>query len=408
MSIKPVSKTEVVETSPLGFNRLGNAMHLRIFSFLASSATEQPAKVCRRWRNVILGYIPLDPSLRKSLLYSTRPKEVQEKIDKVYLSLSQRYHGYGWGYDGSGGFYNYVGFKDAHVIAQRILNAPVQKKDLYFLDLGAGNFGWVDATSSFLCSKFKTSDHHFHVIGVTGDRAPRDEIEIRGNVTTHKISGFKIENLLDEFPKFKLNLVNSVEFIVCYWTLQHLVDYLGTLEQAFHLLTPGNGFLFGTGGRGESESRNLGALFGMFSYIANAGIPAKLPFFALFRDRIPYHYSYGSQTFEYDRAWPLVETSFQFDSYAACVADLRWKKHVVEIMDPFGGGFYGCGTYVLEKLLGKSPKVVEFPNGKTLETSLFASLWYLKNYLDRRPDQGYQVEFPEMSLLDFCNLHDLL
>ena len=101
------------------------------------------------------------------------------------------------------------------------------------------------------------SAHHFHVIGVTGEGYPHDEIEVNGNVTTHKISGFKLENLLESFPKFNLDLVDSVEFVASFWTLQHLVDPLGTLEQAYHLLTPGNGFLFGTGFQSSMLNVNL-------------------------------------------------------------------------------------------------------------------------------------------------------
>jgi len=409
--IKPVSKTPVVEKQEHGFHRLGNTMHLRIFAYLTSAGIEPSTKVCRRWQHTILGYIPLDASLRKSLLYSTRPREVQRKIDEVYLSLTEKFHGYGWGYSGSGGFYNYLGFKDAHIIAQRILNAPAQKKDLFFLDLGAGHFAWVNATREFLCAKFKTSDHHFHVIGVSGDGPAGDKIEVTDNITTHKISGFKIENLLDELPKFKLNLVNSVEFIVCYWTLQHLVDYIGTLEQAFHLLTPGNGFLFGTEGVDGSNSLNLMKLFGMHSYIANARALGKFPLFALFRDKSPYHFSYGKDAFEYDRQEPLIELIRQVDSYARCTANLQQKRYVADINMPFGGQFYGCTPYVLEKLLGQRPKTVKCPNGKILQTSLFSErsgLQFLKYYLDAIPNKGYDLEFPEMSLTEFCNLSDLL
>lgn len=387
MSIKPVSKTTQADGINR-FDRLADTTHVHIFSYLPSAGSEQPAKVCKRWQYSILGYTPLDPSLRKSLLYSTRPKAVQEKIDQVYRSLSEIPHGYPWLYSGSGGFYDYLGFQDRDVITRCILSAPAGKQVLTFLDLGAGKFVWVNATRDFLCSKFKESHHRFQVIGVSGDGLPHDEIEKRGNVTTHKISGFRLENLLDDFPKLKLNLVDSVEFIVCYWTLQHLFDHIGTLEQAFHLLTPGNGFLFGTAGEGEDDNLNLKQLFGMFSYITRYNAVGKLPLFALFREK--YGSSDGLQTFAYDPEKPILELSHRFDSYAGSTANVKRKGYVRQWDMPFGGGFYGCGTYVLEKLLGK-----------------IQSLWHLKNYLENIPAKGYEVELPEMSLPAYCHLHDL-
>lgn len=77
------------------------------------------------------------------LLISKRPPKVQEKIDEVYTLLLK--NGNDWLHKGTIGLYNLLNFDDCAVIAQRIEKASPNKKDLYFVDLGAGHFYWVDS-----------------------------------------------------------------------------------------------------------------------------------------------------------------------------------------------------------------------------------------------------------------------
>ena len=299
---------------------------------------------------------------RDSLLFSRRPPEVQVQIDRVHQSLVTT--GTSWGHNGNIGFYNLLNFDDRDVITQRIDKAPPSKEDLYFIDLGAGHFSWVDNVSAFLRSKYSDDKRRFHVIGVTGEGGSVDVKKVSGNVTTHKISGFKLENLLESFEKLGLPLVNSVEFIVTSWTLQHLVDPLGTLEQAYHLLSCGNGMLFGDGFNGERYYHHreaggrhaLGAIlsqaFGIHSYVAKRTDSSRPDSFALLRSDRGKH-SYAKGTFVYNTQSPIIEIDGRYDCFAQCYANLTCIKPAGDCIYDMGGGFYGFAPYVLEQLLGE-------------------------------------------------------
>jgi hypothetical protein len=332
----------------------------------------------------------------QDLLFSQRPPEVIEKIDAVHQKLMR---GTSWGYSGDFGFYDLLNFNEEDVIAQRIENASPNKKDLYFIDLGAGHFRWVDAVSSFLRRKYSEAEHHFHVIGVTGEREPFDSKTTVGNVTTHKISGFKLENLLESFAQFDLQLVNSVELIVTSWTLCHLVDPLGTLEQAYHLLNCGNGFLFGTGfvsscfDERSSMSRTLSLAFGRHSYIARR-TDSRPDSFALFRSKDT-KYSFAKSHFRYDKKMPIMEFPWNIDSFASCIANL--KTRYSESFDTnFGGNFHGDATDVLEELLGQKKKTIHY-HGQHFQMPLFRnSLDFCRLYLDSFGFGGaYEVQLRE-------------
>jgi len=227
--------------------------------------------------------------LADDLLFSTRPPEVQEMIDQVFNKLVKRGVS-DWEHNGENGFYHLLNFKETDVIAQRIEKTWQKNKTLYFIDLGAGRFGWVDAVRGFLRREYADSSHQFHVIGVTAEGETFDKRNVEGNITTHKISGFKLENILESFEKLGLNLENSVQHIVCSWTLQHLVDPLGTLEQSYNLLDRG-GFLFGTGfipanpysGQKYGFGNLLARAFGIHSYVVRRGTE-NADTFALLRD----------------------------------------------------------------------------------------------------------------------------
>lgn len=334
--------------------------------------------------------------LADSLLFSTRPPEVQEKIDQVFNKLVK--NGVpNWGHNGRDGFYDLLNFTEKDIIAQRIEKTSQQNKTMYFVDLGAGQFGWVDAVRRFLRHEYADSSHQFHVIGVTGEGETYDEKNVEGNVTTHKISGFKLENLLESFEKLGLNLENSARYIVCSWTLQHLVDPLGTLEQAFHLLDHG-GLLFGTGfitanpysGQKFGFGNLLARAFGAHSYIARKGMDSA-DTFALLRDPDGFGFSYAKSKFAYNSFSPILEISGRSDSFTSCFATINPKDTPFEGNYEMGGKLYGYGTYVLEQLIGNEAKRVKFSNGHVENIPLFGySEKALEQYLDT--SWNYEVD----------------
>lgn len=187
-----------------------------------------------------------EKSVKPAMGFSKRPEAVQKRIDQVFDTLVKKGVDTNFRFTGDSGCYHLLGFDECEVIDQRIKKAPANKKDLYFIDFGAGHFTWVDEVCRFLNKKYRGEDRRFHVIGVTGEGKPVNQKEQHKNVFTYKITGFKLENLLEAFSQFGFKLNDSVEFGVFSYTLSHLVDPLGTLEQAYQLLAPENGLIFGT------------------------------------------------------------------------------------------------------------------------------------------------------------------
>lgn len=316
--------------------------------------------------------------MKDALLYSKRPDKVQEAIDEVHSQLMRK--GGGWRFAGTLGLYSLLSFNEEDVIAQRIERASPNKTDLYFIDLGSGYFGWVDAASAFLHRKYAGDHRRFHVIGVTGEGEPFDSVQVDGNVTTHKISGFKLENLLEAFPQFHLQLENSVEFIATRWTLCHLVDPLGTLEQAYHLLSCGNGMIFGTGFhpygvRSNCPDRDflghtLSCAFGTDNYIARRNTEGDPDQFALFRSDSG-RFSYAKTRFAYHPEHPLIDLGSISNCFAGRVAHISLSHGYGNACYTIGGKFYGFGTYVLEQLLGNEGKTFTTGDRRFKDMPLF-------------------------------------
>lgn len=335
----------------------------------------------------------INHQLCNQLLYESRPKEVQDKIDQVHESLVRR--GFSdWGHNGTIGFYHLLNFAEEEVIAQRIEQAWPKDKKLVFIDLGAGQFGWVDAVKSYLRREYKDSEHQFQVIGVTGEGEPFDATAVDGNITTHKIRGFKLENLLESFNALGFKLENSAQYIVTAWTLQHLVDPIGTLEQAYHLLDRNGGFLFGMGfihanphSGPHGFGTMLGEALGVHGYIVKEA--EGVPRFAVYRDN-EYRHSHARDHFSYKVSSPLIELDGGCDSFAGCVAELQ-VQHAADHNSEFGGNFYGFGSFLLEKLIGYGKKRVVY-NGLVSQVPLFGircSTNARKLYLDAN---NYEVE----------------
>lgn len=324
-----------------------------------------------------------------SLLFSKRPSYVQREIDRLHESLRA---GPKLEHNDSIGLYNLLNFNDCNVIAQRIAKASPNKKDLYFIDLGKGEF-WVDCVQSFLRLNYSDDAHHFHVISVTGEGEVFDHKETDGNVTTHKICGFKLENLLESFSQLNLHLVNSVEFIATR-ALGRLVDPLGTLEQAYHLLNRGNGIIFGAGFdhypylKEYSLGQTLKVAFGPFSYVTRRN-DNSTDDFALFRSDEG-NYSYVQGNFTYQGVVHLGGSDNHSPQHRAYLLPRTQRAHVDH---DFGGRFHGFGTYVLEQLLGQEDKLIPY-EGKHLKMSLFKhGLEFLQLYLNSYND--YEVFIPK-------------
>ena len=145
MSVSKIISTIPVER-PLEASKqsLPDKTLSHVFRFLSPKDTHRVSTVCLQWQRILSQ--PKAPSLKQSLLYSKRPKEVQDKIDVVYRSLNKRLQG--WLYNGAGGFI-ILALKTLMSLPNVSPEASAKKKDLYFVDLGAGFFRWVNDTRLF-------------------------------------------------------------------------------------------------------------------------------------------------------------------------------------------------------------------------------------------------------------------
>lgn len=177
--------------------------------------------------------------------YKQRPAAVQKKIDELFNKLAETPVS-SWGGTNGLSKYGICGIDEEKLILDIITNNPKQT-DFYFLDVGAGQFQWVDNVVQFLNSKPNiTTNKKFHVIGVSGEGKNnpkgRDEVTKNGNCISYKLGGFKIENIIEAFEERGMYLDGKIDLTVSQWTLRHLVDSLGTFLQ-IHQLAKLNGYI---------------------------------------------------------------------------------------------------------------------------------------------------------------------
>ena len=197
------------------------------------------------------------------------------------------------------------------------------------------------------------------------------------------------------FEKLGLNLENSVQYIVCSWTLQHLVDPLDTLEQAYNLLDRG-GFLFGTGfmaanpysGQKYGFGNLLSQAFGAHSYVVQRGTQ-NVDIFALLRSPDRSSASCAKKEFAYDPLRPIFRADARYDSFASGYATIIPKYGHFDCNFEMGGRFYGFDSYVLEQLIGYEAKQVVYRNGEVRNIPLFG---YGTNVLEQYLNRSWEYE----------------
>lgn len=180
--------------------------------------------------------------------WKERPLEINEKINKAFNKIKQQTESE-WGiYNGSEHGYEICEIKEFQLMRKIILDAQDKRKEFYLLDIGAGNFQFGRGLAKYLNSNQDVlKDVKVHIIGIRGETNEEEkELEL-GQFRLYQFGGFKVEELIDQFKKRGLDLVNRVDLVVSRWTLRHLVDPLGTLAQAYDLLYPKTGILLADG-----------------------------------------------------------------------------------------------------------------------------------------------------------------
>lgn len=149
-----------------------------------------------------------------------------------------------WGlFNGSYAYY-LGGIKEQKLMRKLIQKAPRECKDFYALDIGAGNFQWGRALAEYLNTKKDIpKDVTIHIIGIRGETNLDKAVTELGQCKLYEFGQFQIETLIDEFKQRGLDLLNKIDLIVSRWCLRHLVDPVGTVEQALELARPKTGYL---------------------------------------------------------------------------------------------------------------------------------------------------------------------
>lgn len=175
-----------------------------------------------------------------------RPEALQKEVDLAFKRLNQK--SINWGlFDGTG-FYNLMNLEEKHLI-KNLANRDDSRTDIYLVDVGAAKGGWGRDVESFIKEELSNCEKHFHIFSLTGGNELKEEIVEDENVTHYRLSQFKIENIGSELLKRGYNLSGKVDLMVSNWTLRHLVDPFGTLEDMYGLLNPHHGILLSTGFR---------------------------------------------------------------------------------------------------------------------------------------------------------------
>jgi hypothetical protein len=194
----------------------------------------------------------LSAQAKTTLCPSNRPAAVQSAIDKSF-ERKKKILAKDWGFGGRPHYY-LLGFQDDGLLKTLALRNPA-KKDVYIMDVGCGNGQWgKNAQSVLRDSTIKKTGKHFHILSITGGIECDDKVERSDNVTLYQLSQFKIENIDEELTKRGFDLKGKIDLMVSSWTLQHLVDPFGTLQQMYALLAPAHGMLLATGFRFQFNS----------------------------------------------------------------------------------------------------------------------------------------------------------
>ncbi len=168
-----------------------------------------------------------------------RPASLQATIDWQFKELQKKKNS-SWGIYNGDASYGILDINEANVALKLLRDAHQEgHEDIWFLDVGAGNFQLGDS----LAQTLKLSDEiplgmHVNIIGIRGESYYGEDMVTMGPITLYKFGAFKIENLEEEFNHRNLNLRGKIDFIVSRWSMRHLVDPLGTWVQLYDLLRP--------------------------------------------------------------------------------------------------------------------------------------------------------------------------
>ncbi len=197
------------------------------------------------------------PNSSRYLDWTQRPEELKSSISTVFKEIVTDSKS-SWGSYNGDYTYKMCGVKERKMIKKMILEAYPAQKEFYVLDVGAGNFQWINGLASYLNRKTDLpKDIKVHIIGIRGEKHTGEKIVEAGRCKIYFLGAFKIEELKEQFEEQGLDLNNKIDLAISRWCFRHLVDPVGTFAQTYNLLRPKAGFLLMDGFTFFHENQKL-------------------------------------------------------------------------------------------------------------------------------------------------------
>lgn len=169
------------------------------------------------------------------LNWNQRSKSTNKTIDFVYESVSRvNFQNNPWKYTGNTK-YN-ICTDDYKIVNKLITNNGL--KEFKAMDIGAGDFSWLDGLSTYL--KFNHPNVKFKLYGFNGESC-KSQVKKVTNGEIHHLCSFKVEKIESQLESYKL--LNQMDLIVSKNTLCHLMDPIGEIQQLVKFIKTHDGIL---------------------------------------------------------------------------------------------------------------------------------------------------------------------
>lgn len=170
-----------------------------------------------------------------------RPKSTNEAVHKAYCDVSSPIPRK-WSLFNGRDYLNLCGIDDAKLLVRVVLDALPEEKDIYTMDIGAGNFQWGRHKAEVV-NKLENlpEDLTVHIFSLRGDVGESTEEKI-GRCILYNISNCKIEELSEALSQY--NLKNKFHLIVSGASFYHFADPLGTFVETCKFLRRSTGLLW--------------------------------------------------------------------------------------------------------------------------------------------------------------------
>lgn len=178
-----------------------------------------------------------------------RPQDLKQIID-ISFNIVAKNPESSWHIFNGAPSYGILTIDEISLIRKIIEQSP-NRKNFYFLDIGAGNFQLPNRVYETFKKDPILEGKRLHVFGIRGEKGETIE-KTEGHCELCLFNAFRVECIYEEFNSRNLDLKNKFDFIVSRECFRHLADPVGTFLQTCRLMRPktglfaGHGFYFST------------------------------------------------------------------------------------------------------------------------------------------------------------------